>query len=349
MKTKYKLLTITASLLACGLGVSANANANAYAVATDNIRNGSVFIGVDTGTDGIPDTINAAAINVASPPASVSATSATLNGFGGSSSCPGACGPNMTGPDALPSIGTGSPARGNEDVTGAYYNLFGYASTQPAYSWGDAIVNTEQTLTGTPIVARNAAESNIPGTGSAASDARNSSSTAVIANINAGSDCNTLKCAISFSFDADPYIHALLDNNAGPGSVARGVLTFNITLTQHLAGGGTVTVFDWAPDGKVVPGGVIPGGTEQLDAESLNLTREALLKGQDSEYSGPYAGGFFGSYFAYTNYLLPGSYTLSISMSEATDVLRTVPEPGSLALLGLGLTGLAVVRRRKWH
>jgi hypothetical protein len=329
MKTKFRLLSLSASLLACGMVISGGVHAQAYAVATDNIQNG-FLVGLYNGQSiggGIPQ------FNFGTP-ASLSSTSATLNGSGTSNS-------NATSPpDALPSNGSGAaPLRTNEDVTGVYYNLFGTLGT--AYSAGDAKVVSEQSVTGTPVEARNMAESNIPVDGFADADGRNISSTSLFLPINVSNSCATVDCRISFSFEADPYIRASLDALAGAGSVARGTLSVTITLTKV---GDLVPTFAWAPNGEVGSG--IVGGTELADAENLNLTREVLVGGDpDAIHSGPYAAGVFGKYSALSNALTPGSYTLGLSMIEKTDVKR-VPEPATLALLGLGLAGLGFARRR---
>ncbi|BAN36796.1 hypothetical protein SCD_n02997 [Sulfuricella denitrificans skB26] len=336
MKTKIKLLALSASMLACGIGVSGQAQANAYATVTNNISNGFViglFDGQSVGA-GIPG------IFTFGTPSSLSSSAATLNGSGsaGSSVTPP--------PDAPASNGTGSnPFRTNEMVTttgagNTYYNLFGQLGTN--YSSGDAKVVTEQSITGTPIEARNMAESNVEYSGFGDADGRNISSTSVSLGIQLGSDCASHDCRISFSFLADPYILASLDALAKAGSVARGTLSMTITLTKV---GDLVPTFVWAPNGVVGDG--IAGGTELADAENLNLTREVLTGGDpDAVHSGPYANDTFGGYSAYTNALSTGAYTLSLSMIEKTDVKR-VPEPATLGLLGLGLLGAAFARRRK--
>ena len=335
MKTKFKLLSLSASLLACGLGMSGNAQANAYALSTNYVKDG--FLNITSGQLSF------------GTPSSVSSSSATLNGVGqsGSSVTPP--------PDAPVSNGTGSvPLRGNEwtfaspggniyynangqgDTVGGTRSLFGPLPTN--YSNGDARVVSEQSITGTPVVARNVAESNIATRGFGDADGRNSSSTLLTAPLS----CNTSSCSFGFSFFADPYIRVLLDAAAGAGSVARGVLSVSLTLRKT---GDLVDTFAWAPNGVV--GNGIVGGTEQADAENLNLTVTQLTPGS-TVHSGPYAADVFGRYAATTNPFGGGSYVLSLSMIEKTDVTRNVvPEPGSLALLGLSLAGLAFMRRRK--
>jgi hypothetical protein len=338
MKSSFKLLTLSATLLSSALCVSGNAQANAYAIVTDNIRNGFIFATVG----GAPVLPGNPFINFGSPSSS-SASSATLNGAGDSHQ------DNVNSPpNALASNGTGSNPLRPDELTfvsaggTTYYTPYGQLGT--AYSWGDAIVVTEQSATGTPIVARNAAESNIPDTGFANASGRNDSSTTLTVNLTVGGACAAApvaaQCSVDFAFEADPYIQAVLDA-AAAGVVARGAINLTVTITPV---GGTIPIFQWAPDGVVGTG--IVGGTETADAENLNQTQQALSPGVTQTFSAPYGADGFGAYHAFSNPLAPGQYTLALSMVEATDVRRTVPEPTSLALLGLGMVGVAWARRR---
>ena len=109
--------------------------------------------------------------------------------------------------------------------------------------------------------------------------------------------------------------------------------------TVNIPNSGSLT---WTPDGSIGSG--VVGGTESADAENLNSTF-AALPGQSLTHSDPYGAGVFGHYAAMTNALAAGNYTLSFTMTEATDVNRvdasTVPEPATylLVFVGLGFMG----------
>ena len=108
-----------------------------------------------------------------------------------------------------------------------------------------------------------------------------------------------------------------------------------ITPTPHLINGFGQTASDFASEGLNPVGGA-PDGTA-WDAELLigSGTYSGAEPGIDMDPQ----GGIF------VNVFLPGG---SIEAAEQLDlVIRRIPEPGTIALAGLGLIGIFASRRRK--
>ncbi|HEV7815012.1 MAG TPA: EDSAP-1 family PEP-CTERM protein, partial [Janthinobacterium sp.] len=223
-----------------------------------------------------------------------------------------------------------------------------------AYSRGDAqIVSTQFPpfpVGATSTQAVNAAESYVPASGTADASGRNGSTTGFSVNFVVGSPTAT----IAFNFLADPYMQVFLSALAGPGSASAANLVVTFTIT-NAAG---VTVFNWAPDGLLGSG--ITGGTETADGANLNinLSTNTLTAGTLFTYDPTACGAITGTgvstacgaaFAALSTPLTAGGYTLTLNAVESTDIVITqqVPEPGTLALLGLGLAGLCLGSRRK--
>lgn len=235
-------------------------------------------------------------------------------------------------------------------------NTFSQQGMGPAsYSRGDAqIVSTQFPpfpAGSTSTQAVNAAESFVTPTGSADASGRNGSTTGFSVIFDVLSPTATL----GFDFSADPYMQVFLDALAGPGSSS----TANLVVTFSITNAAGVTVFNWAPDGLLGSG--IAGGTETADAASLNinLSTNTLTAGTLFTYDPTGCGapvgtaigtGCGGLFSATTADLVAGNYTLTLNAVESTDLTVTaaaVPEPGTLALLGLGMAGLCLTSRRK--
>ena len=317
-----KLITAAAALaMLCAAG---SAQAGAYGYSYNNIF--GLVIAVPTGQ-----------ITVANS-TTISRSTATLNGVsviqGGSGSL-----------DA-PRANVGAVTKGQNDFT--------QQGPSGDYSRGDAqIVSTQfpsfpAGSTSTQVV--NVAEAHLDGpAGTADASGRNGSTTGFSVDFIVGSPTATL----SFDFLASPFMQVFLQSTVGQLSTA----TANLVVTFTITDAAGLTVFNWAPDGVL---GSIFGGTENADGANLNtsLATNFLTRGNLFTYdpsgcgtpTGTGVGTACGSNFSsVSNALTAGNYTLTLNAVESVDLVKqaATPEPGTLALLGLGLAGLGYARRRK--
>ncbi|HAT31108.1 MAG TPA: PEP-CTERM sorting domain-containing protein [Janthinobacterium sp.] len=317
--SQLKLIPAAAALVL--MSAAGNASAGAYSYSYDNISGlavsnptGSITIGTST---------------------NLSKATATLNGVSVTTGGAGV----LDAPQAT----VGAVTKGQNDFT--------QQGAVGTYSRGDAqIVSTQfpPAPPGSTTQAVNVAESHLATPGTADASGRNGSTTGFSVNFVVGSPTATLQ----FDFRADPYMQVFLQSLVGPGSSA----TANLVVTFSITDSTGAIVFNWAPDGQA--GGIL-GGTEFADAATLNtnlsttnLTAGSLLTYDPSGCGAPTGTGVSttcgGIYGANTSDLTAGAYTLTLNAVESVDLVKTaVPEPGTLALLGLGMAGLCLVSRRK--
>lgn len=324
MKLSHLKLIPAAAALAM-LCAAGSAQAGAYGYSYNNIF--GLVIAVPTGQ-----------ITVANS-TTISRSTATLNGVsviqGGAGSL-----------DA-PRANVGAVTKGQNDFTqqGPVGN----------YSRGDAQIVSTQFPSfpagSTSTQAVNVAEAHLDGpSGTADASGRNGSTTGFSVDFVVGSPTATL----SFDFLASPFMQVFLQSTVGQLSTATANIVVTFTITNALG----ATVFNWTPDGVIGSG--ISGGTEAADGANLNtglatnfLTRGTLFTYDPSGCGTPPGTGVgttCGSNFsAVSNALTAGNYTLTLNAVESVDLVKQAqaPEPGTLALLGLGLAGLGYASRRK--
>ncbi|MFZ4875144.1 EDSAP-1 family PEP-CTERM protein [Janthinobacterium sp. Mn2066] len=320
--SQLKLLPAAAALaMLCAAG---SAQAGAYGYSYDNIF--GLTITNPTGIVTVASTTN------------ISRSTSTLNGTsiinGGS------------GILDSPQAALGAVTKGENDFT--------QQGPNGTYARGDAqIVSTQFPPFppgATTTQAVNVAEAHLDSPGTADASGRNGSTTGFSVNFVVGSPTATL----AFNFLANPFMQVFLNGDVGPGSSA----TANLVVTFSITNAAGITVFNWAPDGLLGSG--ITGGTETADGANLNtnlstnfLTRGNLFTYDPTGCGAPTGTGVGtacgGTFAALTNTLVAGNYTLTLNAVESVDLVKVapMPEPGTLALLGLGLAGLCYSSRRK--
>lgn len=143
------------------------------------------------------------------------------------------------------------------------------------------------------------------------------------------------------SFDASTFLQAWTSAGTAPGTLAGSGFSWTIKLTDGLTG---ATLLEWTPNGT------IGSGTETglaVTAEGCNLNSSASATFNQPSPATTCSGHFA----ATTTFALaanhPYSFTISESVTSQATNVAAVPEPTTLALLGLGAVALGFARRRR--
>jgi hypothetical protein len=152
-------------------------------------------------------------------------------------------------------------------------------------------------------------------------------------------------------FDADTDMRAAILNDLGSSYNAQATTSVTATL-QKDGGGGFLT---WAPNGDAtvsgnncLAAGVGLSCSETADSENLNITIGTSTNNDNAVNSwDPNAAGLL-PYGIFASGLSAGTWTLTLKAQTSTNLTRQeIPEPGTLALLGVGLAGLGFAGRRR--
>jgi len=346
MKIKNATLAAAVSAL-IGLGVAGQAAADVYAGSRLLVDQFKIF------------TFDSSATPVPMPPVSYtmgSTTTGTLDGtiastFGTVSGNYGGT-PTIIGGGLNPGVADVGGGRVNANTLGGFTYLGPGAGE---YGSSDAAILSSELLGASYTSTGQIAEAELQTATSATANAEIRSSTTynVVFNVGTTSPMNLV-----MNFLADPSLWAHIADATATSANALANMNVSFSLTRS-GGGGLV---NWTPNGVLNAGDCIAAGavgltcSETADAENLNQNRQVGgLPTSDDRYSRVLADplGFssdvgFQPYGITINGISAGTWTLTLNSVTSAQVSR-IPEPGMLALLGIGLAGMGAVqlRRRK--
>jgi hypothetical protein len=337
-----KQSTLAAAVTAAlAMGVSGQAAAYVYAVSSLNIQDLTIAI---TGASSVAisrfdfNLTNTANLN------GVAAISvATCGGQPLSNNCGASPALDAT------AVNLGGAVRTNNATINNSFTVYGPPGLNVPGDWSnsDTVITTAELVNlGSPTNTNQIAESLLNSGSSAGASAQIQSITGFTMTFAVtGGTAN-----LDLSFLADPDMYAAIFGEAGSSFSAQSNMNASFTL-QRDGGGGFV---QWNPNGDGVNAGdCLAAGTgvtctESADQEDLNSNAGTTTNNTSAENSfGTANAPGLSSFGILATGLGAGTWTLTLNAVTSTQLARVVPEPGMLALMGIGLMGLGMSARRR--